>query len=986
MKNKRNLISIVLLCIVAVAIIASVFIFGKNEEYVSEVDKKEVISAYNLLNDSLREKTVYYTDFLAGEPADFGQGDISAQPDAGVTIDNYNGLAATLDYNQTTEYVVNVEKSGLYNLVLDYRPMGNSLADFNIDVKINDTQVYDEMESIALPLYWSDETKSFPKDRYGDETAPYQLRKDDWTSLYLYNSTYNTAEPLLFLLETGENVIKVTNISGNGLGVGTLHVKAPMASAPTYDDYRSKQNGTLVSTLVPINSVNYIEKNTSQAIYASENNPALNPHNSEYKLLNTLTWSEAGSEVTYEVEAPQDGLYHMAFHYRNGKEEFDVFNTVMIDGAIPFEELKCYAFPSTNNKWANETLSDAEGKPFEIYLTKGIHKISLKAEMEPIVQAWRYARLIAQHVTQFDLEITKITGAALDDDRTWQMTRYIPEIPDYLAAYETLINEIKYSTQKYAPNGINSALLSELDKAMAFVEQMAEYPDEIALYKLNLAKARDNSILKSVSDFSSELLTQDFTLDMIYIYGNKELPKAKATVLGGLWNSTKTLANSFLSDKFDIKNDPEALNIWVNRATTHVDLLQKMADTEFTPKTGIKVKISAMPDQNKLTLAAASGGTPDIALGLGSHIPFELASRGALYDLTQFDDFWKIQDRFVPGATVSYLFNEGVYAIPETYDFHSIIYRTDIFNEIGLTPPDTWQEVTDMLPTLQRYGMNFFHNISAGVGYKWYYQTTAMLFQNNGKLYTEDGLRTAIDQPNAVKGIQALGDLFIAYSLPKEVVSFFNSFRYGTLPVGIVSLNDYILIKNGAPEMEGRWALAPYPGTVQEDGSVSRWYIANGTGGVIFKASEKTEEAWDFLKWWTDYETQVNYTYTLQSTYGKTFVWLSSNMDAVADAPFDQADKHIIMEQIKWLRDTPRTPGQYLLERSISDIWNSMINDGTSAQVAIDDKVIEINREIRIKMNELGYYDKNGNLLRSYVIRDYDWIMEQTEKAKQEGE
>jgi ABC-type glycerol-3-phosphate transport system substrate-binding protein len=864
--------------------------------------------------------------------------------------------------------------------------MGNTLADFNIDVKINDTRSYDEMESIALPLFWSDETKDFPTDRYGDEAAPYQVRKDEWTSLHLYNNTYSTAEPLLFYFEAGENVIRITNISGNGLGVGNMKVEAPIYDTPTYTEYRGQFNGSLVSELISINSVNYVEKNTSQAIYSSENNPALTPHDSEYKRINTLTWTEAGSEITYQLEAPEEGLYQIAFHYKNAKEEFDVFNTIKMDGEVPFRELVNYGFKSTQNKWANEVLSDDAGNPYEFYLTKGTHSITLRAEQEPIVQAWYYARLISRHVSQLDLELTKITGSVKDKNRTWQMTRYIPEIPDYLAAYETLITEIKYLLQNYAPNGVNSALMSELDKAMAFIDQMAEYPDEIALYKINLTKARDNSVLKSMSEFASELVTQDFALDMIYVYGNKELPKARANALESVWNSTKTLVNSFLSDKFDTKNDPEVLNIWVNRAMTHVDLLQKMADTEFTPKTGIKVKISVMPDQNKLTLAAAAGGTPDVALGLGSHIPFELASRGVLYDLKQFDDFWTVVDRFVPGASVSYIYNEGVYAIPETYDFHTLIYRKDIFDSIGLAPPSTWQEVTDMLPTLQRYGMNFFHNISAGVGYKWYYQTSSLIFQNNGKLYTEDGLRTAIDQPDTVKGIQALGDLFIAYSLPKEVVSFFNSFRYGTLPVGIVTLNDYILIKNGAQELEGQWALAPYPGTKQADGSISRWYIANGTGGVIFKATEKEKEAWDFLKWWTDYETQVNYTYTLQSTYGKTFVWLSSNVDAVADSPFDQADKQIILEQIKWLRDTPRTPGQYLLERSISDIWNAMINDGTSAQVAIDEKVIDINREIRIKMKELGYYDEAGNLLRPYVIRDVDWIIDQIEKAKQEVE
>jgi ABC-type glycerol-3-phosphate transport system substrate-binding protein len=983
MKN-RVLKTIVLVGIVAVAVLASVFIFGKNSEYISKVDEKEVIAAYNLLNNSLRTNEVHYVDFIEADTSGFGTEDNWAEPSTGTKVDDYDSLAVTLDYGHSVEYSIEVKEPGLYYLVLDYKPMDKTLAEFNVDIKINDTQAYEEMENIVLPLFWSDETKDFPTDRYGDQTAPYQYSRDSWTSLHLYNNTYNTSEPILFRFEEGINTVKITNISGNGLGLGTLQLEAPVFDTPSYADYRSKQQGTLISDLIEVNSIDYTQKNTTQAIYSSENNPALKPHDSEYKLLNALSWADAGTEIIYELETPQEGLYHIAFHYKNNKEEFDVFNTIRIDGEVPFLELKNYPFPSTGNNWANETLQAEDGVPYEIYLSKGTHTITLRSEMEPIVKAWQIGRLMSEHVTQFEMDIKKITGSDRDEERTWQMTRYIPEIPDYLAAYETLINYIQYTMQEYTPNGVNSAILSELDKAMAFIEEMAIYPDEIALYKMNLTSARDNSVLKSMSSFTSEIITQDFALDRIYVFGNEELPKAKATVFQSLGNGISTLLYSFTSDKFKQKNDAEVLNIWVNRAMTHVDLLQKMADTDFTAKTGIKVNISIMPDQNKLLLSAAADDTPDIALGLSSHLPFEMASRGALYDMTQFEDFWQIQDRFVPGGSVSFTYNEGVYAIPETLNFNSLIYRKDIFDSLGLEPPQTWKEVTLLLPTLQRFGMNFYHNISSGVGYKWYWQTAPLIFQNNGELYTEDGLRTAIDQPKAVKGIQALGDLFIAYSLQKEVISFFNSFRYSSLPVGIVDLNDYILIKNGAPELDGKWALSNYPGTEQEDGSIARWYIANQTAGVIFQDSEKIDASWEFLKWWTDYETQINYTYTLRSTYGKTFVWLSSNIEAVEDAPFEQVDKQVILENIKWLRDVPRTPGQYLLERDLSDIWNTMINDGTSAQVAIDEKVIGINREIKKKMKELGYYDEEGNLLKPYIIRDVDWIIEQTEKAIQE--
>ena len=51
---------------------------------------------------------------------------------------------------------------------------GNNLSDFSADIKINGEQAYYEMKTIALPLSWQDETKDFPKDGYGDESAPQQ--------------------------------------------------------------------------------------------------------------------------------------------------------------------------------------------------------------------------------------------------------------------------------------------------------------------------------------------------------------------------------------------------------------------------------------------------------------------------------------------------------------------------------------------------------------------------------------------------------------------------------------------------------------------------------------------------------------------------------------------------------------------------------------------------------------------------------------------
>ena len=79
------------------------------------------------------------------------------------------------------------------------------------------------------------------------------------------------------------------------------------------------------------------------------------------------------------------------------------------------------------------------------------------------------------------------------------------------------------------------------------------------------------------------------------------------------------------------------------------EIMQKMIDEQFTPATGIEVDISIMPDQYKLVLANSAGNAPDVATGINYTVPYELAVRGALVDMAQFDDFKDAAKPYEPG-------------------------------------------------------------------------------------------------------------------------------------------------------------------------------------------------------------------------------------------------------------------------------------------------------------------------------------------------
>ena len=152
------------------------------------------------------------------------------------------------------------------------------------------------------------------------------------------------------------------------------------------------------------------------------------------------------------------------------------------------------------------------------------------------------------------------------------------------------------------------------------------------------------------------------------------------------------------------------------------------------------------------------------------------------------------------------------------------------------------------------------------------------------------------------------------------------------------------------------------------------------------KKSKKIKKAWEFNKWWMSTDVQVEYAETLQSTYGPSFVWFSANKEAAQELLIDSDVREVMLEAQKWIIDLQQLPGQYMIQRGISDIWNTVVlgraSSGTesermSVSNAVDLNKVIIDREIQRKMEEFGYYDTTTNQgTRQYKIRSYEWILE----------
>lgn len=870
------------------------------------------------------------------------------------------------------EITVNVPVSGLYNLQMDYYPLTEQIMPVERGIKINGSYPYFQAHQFELYKYWKDEMYPFEKDALGNDVLPEQKMTPGWQSQMLEDLASADDRPLLFYLKQGENMISFPFISEPAL-VGAITVKSP-DTVPFYEQYL-KQGEPIQApaSLVVVEGERALNKNQPFIRVQSDGSPSSVPFNSRKLMLNGIggdSWQISGQSVTWTFDVPADGDYQIAIKYKQNTNtsetgtDMPVYRTLQIDGAIPFEEMRRVVFPFTKD-WKNKTLASDDDIPYLFRLQKGQHKLTLIANDAPYRDTIRTIKTIMSGINDLAIQVKMATGNTQDSNRDWDLTEQIPEVADRLNSYADELNDRFDALAKQV--GRNPDAAKSMFISAQRLRNLAKDPNSLP-YKYAQLSEGSGSIMQMLGTSLGKLPNQPLTVDRFFVYSDEKLPSAKADWFTRLSANVSAFVGSFTKDYSKMGgSDPKELQIWVNRPRQYVTMMQHLADEEFTKKTGIKVSFSLMPDETKLILANAAGNSPDMALSINNVTPFNLAVRGTLADLAKFPDYAEVVNRFSAGAMLPFQFDGGTYALPETQNFWVMFYRKDVLNALNIPLPETMDEVRRILPDLQRYGLNFFTPLSQTGGLKPLTLTSPFIYQSGGELFKQDGSGTAIDSESAVAGIKQMTDLFTVYNLPLNVPSFYNHFRDGSMPIGIADFTTYVQLTSAAPEINGLWGIAPAPGMKAADGTIERWQTGTGQSAVIFKNSKRQEDAWELLKWWTSSEAQVKFGNRMQTIYGPTYKWNTANLEAFGQMPWPAEDIKVIQEQWKWLKDVPHIPGDYMLERMLSDAWNKIVFNGVNPRRAIEDATILTNREMAKKLEEFKYM-KDGKLIKPLEV------------------
>ena len=900
------------------------------------------------------------------------------------TLPVYGGEAVafagdiTLEVGQSGEMTITVPEDGQYELWFSYKNTTQNALPSEMCVTVDGEMPFYELQRVKLKSLWVDDGE-FPLDRYGNEVATTPTSADVVQTVGLTDSAGRVDRPFLFQLTAGEHTIGV-ELKDGAVSISGMTLRAPETVA-AYEPGSAEG-----SAIIVIEGENIASRNKSSIRGAGEFTPTLNPYSIEHRLINHLdgaSFDTAGDTVTYTFTAETEGWYQLGFYYRqNAKTDFPVFVDVRIDDVLQSEESRAIAFDYSTT-FRMMTVTDSTGAAQLFYLSAGEHSVSLTINCAMLTPVYTTIDTLLSNINGLSLEVVRLTGGVTTDKyRDYDLLSYIPNLVELLNSWADECDASVETMRAYTSSGSIGAF-SNMTLCADQLRRLAQKPEDLPR-RLSELSTGSNSASRMLAQQLQDLAVNDLSIDQIYFYQTKaELPSKVNFLQSAILSVQRFVASFSAQDYSASSSNKEHLQVWMGRSRQYVELLQNMIDTQFTPETGIEVDISLMPDANKLVLANAAGTAPDVVLSLQYVVPSYLDIRGALYDLTQFEDFGEVAQRFSSGLFIPYTLGDGIYAMPETVNFWVMFYRTDILEALNIEVPNSLEDVKLILPELQRRNMNFYYPTAGMTGTKVFPGTLPLILQSGGSLYGDTVADTTLDSEASLNGFRELTELFTVYNLDTDVPSpgFYQQFRDGTLPIGIADLSTYNLLLNAAPELDGLWDIALFPGITDENGVVQRWTTGGAETMGILSQTTRADDAWTFLKWWSSTEIQSQFGSQLQSTYGSEYIWPTANTEAFASLPLKSSHKTVIMEQMEWMTEAPWVLGTYMLERELSNAFISVVADGTDARRALDTAVKRINRETYRKLEEFGYY-KDGVMLKEFptpsasvvekVISDYN--------------
>lgn len=875
--------------------------------------------------------------------------------------------AVALSEGQSHDFTLTTPAAGGYWLSVVYRAIPgrqiNPEASFTLTGA--DAQY---QQSLYFARRWVDihTNGRFQLDSNGNEVLPKTQEESVWQQA-VYGLSAETGSAAV-QLEKGEYTLNL-KLASEAVEIGDVRLISEQPQS--YESYlASVKNPQSAAEAEPVTlETELIAAKSDSSIIATydRSSPTISPNYPDTIALNIVgggAYSEQGQWIEWHFSVEKDGFYSISARYQqDGLRELGVGRKIYIDGVIPFAEFENFLFPYCTN-YSTLTLADEAGEPYAVYLTAGEHTLRMEVSQTHLEQAIIELKNYISECNSMYRRIISITGADPDIYRDYYLDKELPELMPFLNDSVTRLNALAASIEACSEDGEGSESAT-LHDTVRTLERFIKKP-----YKIPATLSEFKNRIDSMADLIQTLETQSLTLDYI-TFTPKDIPQEEQGFFGKLWSGVSKTFNylgfrfkAFLAsfsgeDRTTSGTAPRTIKVWINMGDILVSgsasgrdqmqIIRQLSDDSFTTEHNISVEFSLVSAGDTLSQAILAGKGPDVALFVGEQTAVNLGIRGVLADMTEMPDYDALAAQVYDSALVPFTFGGGVYAMPVTQTFNMMFVRDDIFSELGLAVPNTWDDFYAVQKKLAEKKLEIGIPESQDI-------FEMLLMQHGGSIYNEDCTASALKSQEAVEAFAQWTDLYIKYTLPLSF-SFVNRFRTGEMPIGIMSYTMYNQLCVAAPEIKDQWSMYPVPATVRADGMLDRSQASVNTGCVIMKGSEELDAAYEFMRWWIDSKTQTEFGRQVESVLGKSARYNTANSVTFEQLNWTGRELEVLREARRDVSDTPQTMVTYYVSRCISNAFRRVVYSYEKPRDVIyrysDDLDLEFDRKKEV-MQEVG--------------------------------
>ncbi len=882
---------------------------------------------------------------------------------------DYEGMEGTSVYTEERgliEYEVNIEEEGLYDISLLYYPIEGKSASIQRGIFIDGALPYAQLDLIEFSRIWVNAISEWESDNRGNELKPKQVEAPDWITGFLYDSDGYITDKLAVYFTAGTHTI--TLYSRREPMLLRKIILNNVEETAEYNKVKEKLDASgakdTSGQLVTIHA-EQANRKSSQMLYPSQDksSPAVYPYSASELRNNTIgsnsSWRLVGQWLEWDFEVKETGYYYITLHARqNFVRGIYTSRKITVDGELPFNEMSDYGFHYKYD-WHMLTLQSDDKEKYRFYLEAGKHTLKMEVVLGDFSEIVSDVYDVVQDLNSVYRKIIRITGVEPDQYRDYNLEDNIPGLAKELTVAKNKLEDIISRLTAVAKASNREAALRTMVKQLEDnIKDVERFGKSLPAYKTDLS---------ALGNWITEVLMQPLALDTIYVHSpDTKVPKVKDSFLDKVMHTIKTLYYSFVIDYNTIGNvaenekEAKSITVWIGSGRDQANVLKALIDETFTPVKNINVNIQLV-DMSTLLQATLSGQGPDVAVQVGNDLPMNYGMRDAIVDLSKFPDLSEIKKLFRESAMVPYEFEGKTFALPETETCLMMFYRKDILEELGLEVPNTWDDMKVALSILSKNQMDMGMlpsvdpiNVALPSNGQVF---TMLLYQNGGRYYNDDATATLLGNDIAVRTFKEYCEFYTDYKLEKEL-AVDQRFRTGEAPIIIADYTLYNQLQVSAPDIKGLWGFSKVPGTVREDGTVNHSVSSQGSATIMMNQTKEKEAAWEFMKWWTSTETQIQYGREMEALMGAAARYPTANIEAFESLPWPTEDYEALKEQFTWMKGIPQVPGGYYTWRNVNNAFYKVAvatnTDKMQPREALTEFVRYINDEITFKRAEFG--------------------------------